>query len=226
MTHSLISDNQKKQTLENGDRLSGEEFEQRYKNNPDPKKAELIEGIVYMPAALRYHQHARPNRAIMYWLTNYELATPGVECADNVTVRLDRHNAPQPDALLRISQNGQSTISEDDYVEGSPELIVEISASTVSIDLNTKMQVYLKNQVQEYLVWRVQDQAIDWFRLQNGEYIKLLADSQGIIKSEVFPGLWLDIPGILRGDLAQVYLVLKEGLASSIHQVFVEKINP
>jgi Uma2 family endonuclease len=225
MTHSITRENLKTPVLENGDSLSREEFERRYNHTPGVKKAELIEGIVYMPAALRYNQHARPNRAIMYWLTNYELGTPGVECADNVTVRLDMNNAPQPDALLRIVKGGQSIISDDDYVEGPPELIVEIAASTVSIDLNKKLQIYLQNQVQEYLVWRIQDQEIDWFRLKNSEYIKLLADTQGIIKSEIFPGLWLDINSLLTGDLTQMALVLQTGLQTPEHQVFVEKIN-
>ncbi len=110
--------------LENGDRLTALEFENRYQLMSNVKKAELIEGLVYMPAALRFRQHGKPHAHIIGWLAQYEAATPGVELADNATVRLDQKNVPQPDALLRIDHEGKSSISEDDYVECAPELIV------------------------------------------------------------------------------------------------------
>ncbi len=44
--------------LENGDRLPRPEFERRYAAMPQVKKAELIEGIVYMPSPVRVRQHA------------------------------------------------------------------------------------------------------------------------------------------------------------------------
>lgn len=161
--------------LENGDRLTRHEFERRYTAMPKLKKAELIEGVVYMPAALRYRKHGKPHGDMMLWLGIYAVATPGLEVADNTTVRLDLDNEPQPDALLRIEEfyGGQSRISEDDYVEGAPELIVEIASSSASYDLHDKLQVYRRNQVQEYIVWRVVDRAVDWFSLQAGEYSKI-----------------------------------------------------
>ncbi|MGL5511182.1 MAG: Uma2 family endonuclease [Microcoleaceae cyanobacterium] len=225
MTQNLIPNTKKYPPLENGDRLAPLEFERRYNQMPDVKKAELIKGIVYMPAALRYKQHGRPHSHIMTWLGNYEAVTPGVECADNATVRLDENNIPQPDALLRITNHGQSTISEDDYIEGSPELIVEIAASTVSIDSHDKLKVYCHNQVQEYLVWRVYDQEFDWFRLGDGEYIKLIPDVTGIMKSEIYPGLWLDVNALLTGNLAQVLTVLQAGIKTPEHEIFVQKLS-
>ena len=198
--------------LENGDRLTMAEFEQRYSAMPNLKKAELIEGIVYMASPLRIRQHGNPHSSIIGWLMVYQAYTSGVQLGDNCTVRLDSENEPQPDALLRIETDGQSTISEDGYVEGAPELIAEIAASTVSIDLHDKLKVYRRNQVQEYIVWRVDDQELDWFRLEEGKYIKLIANEQGIICSEVFPGLWLDKNALLTGDLAQVLTVLQQGL--------------
>jgi Uma2 family endonuclease len=225
MTQNLIPITKICPPLENGDRLTRDQFEYYYNQMPDEKKAELIQGIVYMPAALRYKQHGRPHSHMMTWLGNYEALTPGVECADNVTVRLDENTVPQPDALLRITDHGQSTISEDDYIEGSPELIVEIAASTVSIDLHDKLKVYCRNQVQEYLVWRVYDQEFDWFRWRDGEYIKLIPDATGIIQSEIYPGLWLDVNALLAGNLAQVLTVLQTGMKTSEHQIFVEQLS-
>ncbi|MGB7442661.1 MAG: Uma2 family endonuclease [Coleofasciculaceae cyanobacterium] len=186
--------------LENGDKLNRPEFERRYSAMPNLKKAELIEGIVYMASPLRIKNHGNPHARIITWLGNYWSATPGIELGDNATVRLDLDNEPQPDALLRIEIGGQSTISEDGYVEGTPELIVEIAASTASIDLHKKRNVYRRNGVQEYLVWRVDDAEFDWFRLNSGEYIQLEPNSDGIICSQIFPGLWLDKTALLVGN--------------------------
>ncbi|GBE72978.1 hypothetical protein myaer87_02050 [Microcystis aeruginosa NIES-87] len=211
--------------LENGDKLTRWEFERRYQGMPHLKKAELIEGIVYMASPLRFESHAEPHANIIGWLALYKAATPGVRLGDNATVRLDIDNEPQPDALLRIDKGGQSTISQDDYVEGAPELIVEIAASSASYDVHQKLNVYRRNQVQEYLVWRFYEQEIDWFRLQAGEYIKLEPDSDGIMRSQILPGLWLDKNALLMGDLGKVLVILQRGLETSEHQDFVNKLT-
>ncbi|MBE9224292.1 Uma2 family endonuclease [Phormidium sp. LEGE 05292] len=211
--------------LENGDQLTRVEFERRYSAMPNQKKAELIEGVVYMASPLRVQGHGEPHSDIMTWLGVYKAATPGLMSADNTTVRLDADNEPQPDALLRIKVGGQSTISEDDYVEGAPELIVEIAASSASIDFNQKLKVYRRNGVQEYLIWRVYDGEFDWFRLNAGEYIKLETNENGIIYSQTFPGLWLDKAALLAGNLAKVLSVLQQGLASQEHQDFAQKLQ-
>ncbi|MBD2437526.1 Uma2 family endonuclease [Nostoc sp. FACHB-110] len=208
--------------LENGDRLTRAEFERRYHAMSHLKKAELIEGVVYVASPVRAKTHGKPHSRIMGWLVAYEAATPGVETLDNTTVLLDADNEPQPDALLRIEQGGQSRITEDDYVEGAPELIVEIAASSASYDLHEKLKVYRRNQVQEYLVWRVYDRQFDWFRLNEGEYIQLTPNSDDIICSLVFPGLWLAKSALLSGDLAQVLATLEQGLSTPEHQSFVD----
>jgi Uma2 family endonuclease len=211
--------------LENGDRLSRSEFERRYQAMPNHQKAELIAGIVYVASPLRITQHGNPHARIMTWLGSYWAVTPGIELGDNSTVQLDQYNEPQPDALLRIQTGGQSTVNEDGYVEGAPELIVEIAASTVSLDLHQKLEIYQLHQVQEYLVWRVEDDQLDWFQLQQGKYLKLQTDIEGILYSQMFPGLWLDQNALLTGNLAKVLRVLQKGLASGEHQSFLEKLN-
>lgn len=102
-----------------------------------------------------------------------------------------------------------------------PELIIEVAASSASIDLNQKRHVYRRNQVQEYLVWQVYDEVLNWFSLQDGQYISLSTDSSGILYSQVFPGLWLDATALLSGNLAAVLTVAQEGIATSEHQEFV-----
>lgn len=178
--------------LENGDRLSRAEFERRYTAMPELKKAELIEGTVYMASPLRFDPHAEPHGNAIGWLWTYKIATPGVRLGDNPTVRLDLDNEPQPDAVLLIdaASGGNSTIGQSGYIEGAPELVIEIAASSAAIDLGDKKRAYRRNGVQEYLVWRVFEQQIDWFELQDEEYVPLPIDEQ-IIRSRIFPGLWL-----------------------------------
>ena len=211
--------------LENGDKLTRHEFERRYHAMPNLKKAELIEGVVYMASPVRAKQHGKPHARIMGWLIAYEAATPGVESLDNTTILLDTDNEPQPDALLRIETGGQSRINKDDYVEGAPELIVEIAASSASYDVHEKLKVYRRNQVQEYLIWRVYDHQFDWFRLQQGEYIQLQPNADNIICSQVFPGLWLDKTALLGGDLGKVLTVVQQGLASPEHENFISRLS-
>ncbi|MBD2445638.1 Uma2 family endonuclease [Nostoc sp. FACHB-152] len=211
--------------LENGDKLTRAEFERRYHAMPNLKKAELIEGVVYVASPLRIKSHGEPHAYIMGWLATYVAATPGVGFADNTTVLLDADNEPQPDALLRIEQGGRSRITKDDYVEGAPELIVEIAASSASYDLHEKLKVYRRNQVQEYLVWRVYDRQFDWFKLNEGEYLQLQPNSDDIVCSQVFPGLWLAKSALLSGDLAKVLATLQQGFSTPEHQSFIEKLS-
>ncbi|MBF2049926.1 MAG: Uma2 family endonuclease [Leptolyngbya sp. IPPAS B-1204] len=213
--------------LENGDRLNRYEFERRYAAMPNLKKAELIEGIVYIPAALRFRSHGQPHGWMIGWLFTYATATPGVLLGDNPTVRLDLDNEPQPDAVLLIDPavGGQARLSDDDYIEGAPELIVEIAASSAAIDLHAKKQVYRRNGVQEYIVWQVLDQTLSWFVLEQGEYVELPIDATGILCSRVFPGLRLASTELLTGNMQQVLAVLQAGLQSSEHTAFIQRLN-
>jgi Uma2 family endonuclease len=212
--------------LENGDRLTRDEFERRYNAMPWLKKAELIEGEVYMPYPVRWKHHGSPNTLFNTWMGTYVAYTPGVSAGGNATVRMDPENEPQPDGIMIIepAYGGGSRIDPDDYLSGDPELLAEISASTVSIDLNKKFQVYRRNKVREYIVWRVQDAAIDWFVLRGEDFERLQPDAAGLCRSEVFPGLWLDAAAMIRGDLATVLEKLQEGIRSPEHAVFVAKL--
>ncbi|MDY7002918.1 MAG: Uma2 family endonuclease [Cyanobacteriota bacterium] len=220
----MLETNIKTLPLENGDRLTRPEFERRYAIMSDVKKAELIEGVVYMSSPVRI-THGTPHAHIMGWLFLYSIATPGVTLADNTTVRLDADNEVQPDALLRIETGGNSIISTDGYIEGAPEFIAEVASSSASYDLGEKLKVYRRNQVQEYLVWQVYEQKIDWFRWRGGKYINLPIDAEGMIKSEIFPGLWLSVSGLISGNLLEVQSGLQKGLKTSEHQEFLAQLN-
>ncbi len=213
--------------MENGDRLTRAEFERRYQAMPQLKKAELIEGVVYMPSPVRLRRHSRPHLHMAGWLAVYEAETPGVLAGDNTTVRLDLDNEPQPDLVLLIEpdRGGQTRISDDDYIEGAPELVAEIASSSASYDLNVKLNAYRRNGVLEYVVWRVLEQEIDWFVLREGDYRRAHLDESDLYRSESFPGLWLDPRALIRGDLATVLATLRQGLGAAEHSDFVARLS-
>jgi hypothetical protein len=212
--------------LESGDHLSAMEFLTRFEGAPWLKKAELVDGVVYLPSPTRWGLHAIQHQALSTWLGVYWAHTKGTQAGDSGTLRLDLRNVPQPDAALIVlpSHGGQAEIDENQYIVGGPELVGEISASTRSIDLNSKLSIYLRNEVREYIVWRVEDDAIDWFVECEGRYERLLPDASGIIRSVTFPGLWLDSAAMIALDLLAVLRVLEQGIASEEHSEFVARL--
>lgn len=210
--------------LENGDRLTRAEFERRYDAMSHLKKAELIKGVVYVGSPVKHKKHSRPHSQINGWVVVYAAATPGADTGDNGSVRLDDDNMPQPDVILRLlaEHGGQSLEDEDDYLQGTPELVIEVASSSASYDLHDKKDVYGQFGAREYIVWRTRDRKLDWFRLENNEYVRVEPDVEGVIESSIFPGLRLAVPALLAGNIAAVLAELQKGLASDAHQAFVE----
>ena len=129
---------------------------------------------------------------------------------DNTTVYLAEDGEVQPDAcLVQLSPPGNARITADEYIEGAPELVVEVAASSASYDLHDKMELYRRAGVQEYIVWQVYERRIDWFRLRDGAYARLAPDARGVISSAVFPGLRLAVAQLLAGDDAGVVAELQ-----------------
>jgi Uma2 family endonuclease len=210
--------------LEQGDRLSRDEFERRYEQMPHVKKAELIEGIVYMPSSVRVRNHGLPDSLVHLWLGLYASETPSVECVGNTTVRLDLDNEPQPDLILfkLPEKGGQARISADDYIEGPPELVVEIAGSSRAYDLHQKKGAYRRNGVREYIAWITGERRLIWWELRNGDYQEIIPQADGLLKSGVFPGLWLNVPALLSGDKKALVEALRLGLDSSEHRAFLD----
>jgi Uma2 family endonuclease len=223
--------------LQNGDRLTRVEFERRWEATPGLKRAELIEGIVYVPATirgdicyapatLREDQHGEPLFRLLGWLWTYHSHTPGIIGSIHASTRVDNDNMPQPDAYFRLPpQLGSTARLEDGYIAGAPDLIVEVSASSVSIDMHLKFDLYRRSGVREYIVWRVLDEQLDWFVLREGNYEPLSPDAEGWLKSPLFPGLWLQPQVLLYGLPSAIYTMAHAGLASPEHQAFVEKLT-
>jgi Uma2 family endonuclease len=213
--------------LRHGDHLTREEFERRYDAVPELKGAELIEGEVYMPSPVRHELHGHPHSRLITWLGMYEIETPGVEASGGGSIRLDMQNEPQPDAslIIRPECGGQARLTPDDYIEGAPELVAEVSASTAAFDLGKKLNVYLRNGIREYIVWRVIDGQIDWFVYREGRYERMPLGGDGILRSEVFPGLWLDPAALSGGDKTRAKMILQRGLESPEHAEFVNRLK-
>jgi Uma2 family endonuclease len=193
--------------LESGDRLSREEFHSRFCQHPEIKKAELVQGVVYVPSPTRFGVHGHQQKLLVLWLGAYELRHPSVRCGFDATVFLAPDSEVMPDAflfLLEPSVPGGARLRDDGYIDGAPQLVAEVAASSASYDVHDKLQAYARAGVQEYLVWRVLDQQLDWFRLHDGAYDRILPDESGVIESAVFPGLRLYVAKLLAGDLASV----------------------
>jgi Uma2 family endonuclease len=209
-----------------GQRLTRSEFERRWDALPDLRRAELIDGVVYMAAAVRYEPHGFPHLAISNWISNYLVSTPGVGGALDTSVRLEGDNVPQPDIQLFIRPDcgGQVELSADGYIVGGPDLVVEIAASSEVMDLGPKMRVYFAAGVREYIVWRTAAESIEWYVRASDRFELLPVDVAGWLHSIAFPGLILDPAALLRSDLVRVNSILQQGLSGSEHDLFVRHL--
>lgn len=195
--------------LESGDHLTREEFHRRYSERPDIKKAELVEGIVYVSSPVSAY-HGGPDSIMTTVLGVYAAPRPGLRALSNVTVYPDDESEVQPDVLLMsVDPPGTARIRADGYVEGPPELVVEIAASSASYDLHSKRRVYEHAGVPEYVVWVVYERRILWLRLEGGHYVEVEPDANGMTESSVFPGLRLAVAKLLAGDDAGVLAALE-----------------
>jgi Uma2 family endonuclease len=209
--------------LEAGDHLDQKTFHERYEAMGDGLRAELIGGVVYIPSPLK-PRHGRMHALVMRWLAEYEEDTPGTEVLDNTTNILGPDSEPQPDGCLLIlpEKGGQTRENEDGYLEGAAELMAEIAASTESYDLHSKKTDYEKAGVKEYVVVALRQARVFWFVSRNGRFEELPPGPDGVLRSEVFPGLWLDPNALLRRDRKHLLEVLRQGLATREHTDFVK----
>jgi Putative restriction endonuclease len=209
--------------LGSGDRLTRQEFLRRWEAHPEIKLAELIGGIVYMPSPVSAH-HGDMEGKVGTWLGVYEAATPGTVSGHNTTsFFLD--DTPQPDHNLRIlPEYGGTSRVKDGYLAGIPEFLCENCRSSASYDLHVKLELYEATGIPEYLAVLLYEKEIRWHTLIKGKYQVLPPDADGVWRSRVFPGLWLDGEALLEGNLQQVLNRLHQGLETSEHRRFVEEL--
>ena len=178
-----------------------------------------------MPSPVSW-SHSSPDDLISTWAGLYAWLTPGVEGGNNPTIQLGNNNVPQPDKILRISHEcGGATTLQDDLVQGPPELAIEVSVSSLSFDLSTKLKLYEAANLQEYLVVDVKNQEIHWHQLIDKNYHRIASNNDGIFKSLVFPGLWLNGQALFNNDAILLHNVLQQGLQSPEHAAFIERLQ-
>jgi Uma2 family endonuclease len=219
----MLSPVAKPPVLVTGERMSLKEFFRRWEALPDLKHAELIDGVVYVPSPVSL-EHGSLDTLVHWWLAQYALATPGCRAGNNSTW-LMRGSAPQPDAFLQIlpSHGGQSRTRKQ-YGAGAPELVVEICLTSTEVDFGPKLRLYQKAGVREYITVEMFGERITWRILQDGIYANQEKPADSILRSQVFPGLWLDIGGFWAEDGAKMLAALKAGLASEEHQRSLEHL--
>ncbi len=211
--------------LENGDHLDQRTFHERYLAMPPDVRAELIGGVVFMSSPQK-RRHGKHHFKLDLWLGLYENDTPGVEGVTNTTQVLADDSEPQPDSCLFIlpELGGQVREDEKGYLNGAPEWVGEISDSTESIDLNAKKRDYESAGVREYMVVAVRTKQVFYFIRRRGKFKELAPDTDGILRSEIFPGLWLDPEALLACNGKRLIATLRKGLASPEHVAFVAKL--
>jgi hypothetical protein len=207
-----------------GDSLTSDEFLSRWDAIPDLKRAELIDGIVYMPSpvSLRHQEYAA---FLNIWLGFYACATPGCRPGLEGTWLMGERQVPQPDVTLciRPELGGQSRV-EGLYPAGGPEFVAEVAVSSRSRDFGSKKRLYERAGVLEYLIAVPVCQEISWFERIASGFQPLEPGADGIFRSRCFPGLWLDVQALWDLDLPGMNEVLREGLATPEHATFAAEL--
>ena len=212
-------------SLQNGQRLDRAEFHERYAAMPSGTRAELIEGIVRMPSPLS-NDHGEANFPLVVWIDHYLEKTPGLRGAINASTLLDDRAEPQPDVLVRIpAESGGSSRLENGFIVGPPELVVEIARASRATDLGSKKTDYERAGVAEYLVVELEPDRIHWFALRQGRFQVIAPGADGISRSEIFPGLWLDADALFHNDRARLRAVVDQGVATAEHARFEARLR-
>ena len=198
--------------FEPGDRLSREEFLARWEQMPALKKAELIDGVVYMPSPVSI-VHGGYDGLSHLVLSLFAARTPDCGFFPNTTW-LMLESAPQPDSCLCWLPPSGEPKTTDGLATGSPGLIVEVALSSRSYDLGPKLALYQRAEVPEYVAMLVEETRIEWRVLENGSYRLMPPDAEGVFRSKVFPGLWFDTNAFWRKDGLKLLAVLEQGLQS------------
>ena len=210
--------------LHDGDRLTRDEFLRRWDAMPDLKHAELIDGVVHMAYPVST-PHGDFHMALAAWIWNYAATTPGCAGGLDATWLMSDLDVPQPDTALRIlpQYGGQSRL-ERNYAVGAPELIVEVSESSFVKDSGAKLRLYQRAGVREYIIARPGKRQVIWRELSEGAYREVAPEADGVVRSRVFPGMWLDTAANATGDWQDFIATAHRGRESAEHAAFVQKL--
>jgi hypothetical protein len=207
-----------------GQRLDQSAFHDLYESMPPGTRAELIDGVVYMPSPIGM-QHGGALVPVIVWLAYFAEHTPGVQVMDNVTTIVGRRSELQPDAMLRIlPECGGRTSNKRGFVRGAPELVFEVARASRYVDLGPKLVVYQQAGVLDYIVHAMNPDEILWFSREQKTLVPQTIGSDGLYRSTTFPGLWLDPQALVAMNYQRLRAVLDLGCATPEHAAFVAKL--
>jgi Putative restriction endonuclease len=210
--------------LVNGERLDQPTFHALYEATPPSTRAELINGVVFMPDPFGV-EHARAIMPVTVWLAYYAEQVPILDAMRNVTTILGWKCELQPDLALVIPDEfGGQTQSDTDWLRGPPELVAEVADETRYVDLGPKLEDYEGAGVWEYVVRALKPDTVYWFVRRGGRFVELAPGPDGIYRSEIFPGLWLDAEALIRGDRRRLREVIDLGCATPEHAAFAARL--
>lgn len=208
-----------------GERLDRATFHARYEAMPPRTRAELIGGVVDMPSPVG-SSHSDYVAEVAFWVTSYRKGIPGLAAGCDATFFLDDQAEPQPDVHLRIfPEYGGQTWDEGKYLAGAPELVIEVAHSSKPKDLGPKFEDYRRTGVLEYLVVTLDPEEVHWFGRRGDRLEPIPPGPDGVGRSEVFPGLWLDPAALFARDLDRLAAILDLGRATPEHAAFVARLR-
>jgi Uma2 family endonuclease len=127
--------------------------------------------------------------------------------------------------MIARGYKGSATVNDEGYVVGAPELVIEIANTSADYDLHQKMNVYRRNGVAEYAVWRTLEAGFDFFRLSAGKYQRVEPEADQLIRSRALPGLWLNPTAMLAHDWVAATADVRRGVESPEHHAFVANLR-
>ena len=69
----------------------------------------------------------------------------------------------------------------------------------------------------------IEERRLHWFHFPSGE--EIMPNRQGVRRSQVFPGLWIDEQALLEQNDQRLIEVVQQGLASRAHAAFVRRLE-
>ena len=207
-----------------GQRLDRATFHERYEAMLPEARFELIGGVVVMPSPVG-RGHGDFVKDLAGWTCHYSRRIKALSGGCDSTVMLDNLSEVQPDLHLRIKpEYGGHIRHKGKYIAGAPELVIEVSASSKAIDLGRKFEDYRRCGVLEYLVVTLEPEEIHWFARDGDRLEPLPPGVDGVYRSEVFPGLWLDPGALFSEDLDGLFGTLDRGLATPEYAAFAAEL--
>lgn len=164
-----------------------------FREAPEDRKAELINGVMVVPMP-PLEIHERLFGFLFTLLRSYvEEFGLGEVRGSRTPVELGATIVPEPD-LLFVAKSRVHMIQRKGIL-GAPDFVIEIlSSGTVQLDRGDKFRAYESAGVRElWLIDPYGPSGTNFYQLQDGEFVSVVPDASGILRSIAIPGFWMDV---------------------------------